>query len=103
MVIFRSVSTGRLWQALLGFRVSEQVKLTFALAYRQALKTSMMKKNFIKGYRIPFQTQAGSRMETFTRFQTTTETQQGLNFTPPHLFYSEVVKKSSTSHEVEAI
>ena len=44
-------------------------------------------------------------METFTRFQTTTETQQWLNFTqpPPPLFYSEVVKKSSTQHEVKAI
>ena len=103
MVIFRSVSTGRLWQALLGFRASEQVKLTFALAYRQALKTSMMKKNFIKGYHIPFQIQAGSRMETFTRFQTTTETQQGLNPSPTPLSCSEVVKKSSTPHEVKAI
>ena len=63
----------------------------------------MKKKKLYKGYHIPFQIQDGSRMETFTRFQTTTETQQGLNPTPSPLFCSEVVKKSSTPHEVKAI
>ena len=77
---------------MLGVRARDHVKLTFALAYRQALKTIMMKKNCIKGYRIPFQTQAGIRMETFTRFQTPTETEQGLN---PPFFGSEVVTQVS--------
>ena len=63
----------------------------------------MKKKNFIEGYHIPFQTQDGSRTETFTCFQTTTETQQGLNPTATPLFCSEVVKKSSTPHEVKAM